>query len=104
VLVAERLYLRREVYLAILLDRQSMGPVIVASPRGGMNIEEVAQNEPDQIFKEAVDLGKGLQVSQAESLAAKLGFDQPGTKDQVVQTIVNLYKLGFIINSLLSFI
>jgi len=93
VLVAERLYLRREVYVAILLDRQAMGPVIVASPRGGMNIEEVAQNEPNQIFKEAVDLGVGLKKEQAESLASKLGFDAPATKDQVVQTITNLYKM-----------
>jgi len=93
VLVAERLYLRREIYLAILLDRQTLGPVVVASPRGGMNIEQVAQDEPGQIFKELVDIRVGLQKEQAERLTKKLGFDKSEVRQQVVQTMLNLYKL-----------
>ena len=41
----------RETYLAILMDRDSNGPVVVASPEGGMDIEEVAEKFPDKIFK-----------------------------------------------------
>ena len=49
--VAQALDIARETYLAILMDRDSNGPVIVASPEGGMDIEEVAEKYPDKIFK-----------------------------------------------------
>ena len=49
--MAQALDIARETYLAILMDRESNGPVIVASPEGGMDIEEVAEKFPDKIFK-----------------------------------------------------
>ncbi len=50
-MVAEALDIDRETYFAILLDRATAGPVLVGSPQGGMDIEEVAEKTPDAIFK-----------------------------------------------------
>ena len=50
-MVAEALDISRETYLAIVMDRTYQGPVIVASPVGGVDIEEVAEKTPEKIFK-----------------------------------------------------
>ena len=50
-MVAEALDIARETYFAILMDRASGGPVMVASPEGGMDIEAVAEKTPHLIFK-----------------------------------------------------
>lgn len=50
-MVAEALDLARETYFAILMDRGAMGPVMVGSPKGGVDIEEVAAKTPELIFK-----------------------------------------------------
>ena len=50
-MVAESYDIQRETYLAIVMDRTFAGPVIVASPKGGMDIEEVARESPHFIFK-----------------------------------------------------
>ena len=49
-MVAEALDIERETYFAILMDRSHGGPVMVGSPKGGMDIEEVAAKEPEAIF------------------------------------------------------
>jgi hypothetical protein len=51
VMVAEALDIARETYFAIVMDRTFGGPVLVGSPQGGMDIEEVAEKAPDAIFK-----------------------------------------------------
>ena len=51
VMVAEALDIARETYFAILMDRESNGPVLIGSPFGGVDIEEVAAKTPDAIFK-----------------------------------------------------
>jgi succinyl-CoA synthetase beta subunit len=51
VYICERLYMRREAYFAILMDRATGGPLIVASSKGGVDIEEVARQYPSQIIK-----------------------------------------------------
>ena len=51
VMVAEALDIARETYFAILLDRGFQGPVLVGSPAGGVDIEEVAATTPEKIFK-----------------------------------------------------
>eukprot|EP01147_Barroeca_monosierra_P003019 gene3019-5803_t len=58
-MVAEALDISQEKYFAILLDRDSNGPVMVASPEGGVDIEEVAAKFPELIFKEPIDIFKG---------------------------------------------
>jgi succinyl-CoA synthetase beta subunit len=50
-MLGEALDISRETYLAILMDRAFEGPVIVASPEGGVDIEEVAEKTPDKIYK-----------------------------------------------------
>lgn len=50
-MIAEAVDIARETYLAILMDRESGGPVIVASPAGGVDIEEVAKQTPELIYK-----------------------------------------------------
>lgn len=50
-MVAEALDISRETYFAILMDRSCNGPVMVGSPQGGMDIEEVAAKNPELIFK-----------------------------------------------------
>ena len=51
VMVAESLDITRETYFAIVLDRAMQGPVLVGSPDGGVDIEEVAASTPEKIFK-----------------------------------------------------
>ncbi|MBL4846382.1 MAG: ADP-forming succinate--CoA ligase subunit beta [Planctomycetes bacterium] len=66
--------IEHEFYAAVLLDRESRAPVIMVSREGGMDIEEVAENTPEKIFKEVVDVHYGLHGFQARRLAAKLGW------------------------------
>jgi succinyl-CoA synthetase beta subunit len=64
----------RELYLGIVVDRASAGPVLMVSSQGGMNIEDVAAETPELIFKEKFDADIGLLPYQARKLAAKLGL------------------------------
>ena len=73
-MVAEALDITKEAYFAIVLDRESNGPVLIASPQGGVDIEAVAEETPDLIFKEKIDISKGPYMAQCESLASKLGL------------------------------
>ncbi len=59
VYICERLFIRREYYFAILLDRKTKGPVVVASSQGGMDIEQVAHDNPSAIISVPVDINKG---------------------------------------------
>jgi len=65
----------RELYLGLVLDRASSKVVFMASQAGGMEIEEVAHETPEKIFKEYVDPAIGFQPYQARSLAFKLGLE-----------------------------
>ncbi|XP_021121754.1 succinate--CoA ligase [GDP-forming] subunit beta, mitochondrial [Heterocephalus glaber] len=82
VMVAEALDISRETYLAILMDRAYNGPVLVGSPQGGVDIEEVAASNPELIFKEPIDIFEGIKDSQAQRMAENLGFLGP-LKNQV---------------------
>jgi succinyl-CoA synthetase beta subunit len=94
VLLMERVYIRREMYLSILMDRVSQGPVLVGSPHGGANIEDVALESPDAIFTEPVDITKGIQDEQCERMASNLGCDE-GTQayEETVKLIRHLYEM-----------
>jgi len=80
VLVSRRYFIRREIYFAILLDRASGGPVMVASSEGGVNIEEIAEEHPEAIHKYAISPkalqqgSAGLCEKQLDQLAEKLGL------------------------------
>ena len=80
-----------EYYLAILLDRATSFPVIVASTEGGMEIEHVAHHTPEKIFKVQVDPAVGLQAFQARQIAFSLGFSGDLFK-QCVTLVTKLYQ------------
>ena len=80
-----------EYYLAILLDRATSLPVIVASTEGGMEIEHVAHHTPEKIFKVHVDPAVGLQAFQARQIAFALGFSGDLFK-QCVTLVTKLYQ------------
>src|SRR5947209_9922564 len=80
VLVAEAARIAREVYFAILLDRATAAPLIVASAEGGVEIETVAAKSPQKIVREAIAPLAGLQPFQTRKLAKQLGFEQSQTK------------------------
>jgi succinyl-CoA synthetase beta subunit len=77
VLVEEGLQIARELYLGIVIDRAAERPVVMVSPAGGMEIEKVAAETPDQIFKEHVDPAIGFAAFQARTLAFALGLSGP---------------------------
>src|SRR5439155_8592174 len=80
VLVAESAEIAREIYFAVLRDRATAAPLIVASTEGGVEIEAVAAKSPEKIIREAIDPLAGLQPFQTRKLAKKLGFDAPQSK------------------------
>ncbi|KAG8187701.1 hypothetical protein JTE90_000167 [Oedothorax gibbosus] len=92
VMIAEAVDIARETYLAILMDRESGGPVIVASPAGGVDIEEVAKRTPELIYKVPIDITRGITDSQARDIAQKLNFEKDLLHEAAKQ-IKNLYKL-----------
>jgi succinyl-CoA synthetase beta subunit len=74
VLIEEGLDIKRELYLSILVDRASGKVVFMASAAGGMEIEEVAKNNPESIIRETIHPVVGLQPYQARKLAFGLGL------------------------------
>ncbi len=74
VLVAQSVEIEREIYFAIVLDRATGAPMIVASTEGGVEIEAVAEKSPEKILREPVDRLAGLQPYQTRKLARQLGF------------------------------
>ncbi len=73
-LIEEMLPIASEMYLGILLDRETSRPVFMASTSGGMEIEEVAAKNPEAIIKEYIDPAIGFQAFQARKIAFKLGL------------------------------
>jgi succinyl-CoA synthetase beta subunit len=90
-LVEEALDIRRELYVGIVIDRAREAAVIMASTEGGVEIEKVAAEKPDLIFKEYVDQTTGLLGFQARRLAFKLGLEGD-THKQAVKFIGALYR------------
>jgi succinyl-CoA synthetase beta subunit len=96
VLVAQDVYYEgpnpiKEYYLSILLDRSKGQNVIMYSTEGGMDIEEVAHNTPEKIFKEWVNPQGGLQAFQARKIAFNLGLTGEAFKN-CVKFVTNLYQ------------
>jgi succinyl-CoA synthetase beta subunit len=81
VLVAESADISREIYFAVLLDRATAAPLIVASTEGGVEIEAVAAKSPEKIIREPIDPLAGMQPYQARKLASQLGFESSQLKN-----------------------
>jgi succinyl-CoA synthetase beta subunit len=82
--------IKKEYYLAILLDRNSSKPVIVASTEGGVEIEKVAHDTPEKLIRVIVDPAYGLADFQVRELITKLGFAGAEAKN-AAKLIRNLY-------------
>jgi len=90
-LIEETLPIEKELYLGILVDRAEAKPVFMASAAGGMEIEQVAAENPDAILKQHIDPGMGLEAFQARKMAFKLGLNAKQI-NPAVQFLSNLYK------------
>lgn len=83
VLIEEGCDIAKELYLSILLDRAVGRVVVMASTEGGMDIEKVAEETPDRIFRQWIDPAVGLGDFQARNLAFNLGVPAEKTKEAV---------------------
>src|SRR5437667_8494966 len=90
-LIEETLPIEKELYLGILVDRAEGKPVFMASAAGGMEIEQVAAENPEAILKQYIDPGMGLEAFQARKIAFKLRL-KPHQISPAVQFLSNLYK------------
>jgi succinyl-CoA synthetase beta subunit len=96
VLIEEGLQIARELYLGLVIDRSTQRPVLMVSPEGGVEIEKVAEETPERIFKVVVNPALGLQPFEARTLAFQLGLsgDQIG---KAVKMMMALYQ-AFVAN------
>ena len=85
--------IKKEYYLAILLDRVASRPVIVASTEGGVEIEKVAHETPEKIFKVVVDPAYGLADFQVRELVTRLGFSGAEAKNasRLIRALYTMY-------------
>jgi succinyl-CoA synthetase beta subunit len=91
ILIAAALDIKKEFYLAVLLDRASSRPLMMASTEGGMDIEEVAATTPEKIIKETIDPAVGMMPFQARKLAAALGL-QGDLINSGAKLLLGVYK------------
>ncbi|MBI3874722.1 MAG: ADP-forming succinate--CoA ligase subunit beta [Verrucomicrobia bacterium] len=90
-LVAAAPDIKKEMYLAVLLDRANSRPLIMASTEGGVDIEEVAEKTPEKIFKEHIDPAVGMMPYQARKIAAALGL-KGDAFNAGVKLLLGVYK------------
>jgi len=91
VLIEEGLDIKRELYLGLLVDRATGRVVFMASAAGGMEIEEVAKNNPSAILRETIHPAVGLQLYQARKIAFGLGLPME-VVNQSVPFLQALYR------------
>ncbi len=92
VMVAEAAQIERELFLAALVDGEARAPVVMASTEGGVEIEEVAENNPDKIIRVEADPLVGLSPYRARALSVKLGLPT-NLVHPAADLIGNLYRL-----------
>jgi succinyl-CoA synthetase beta subunit len=89
VLVEEQAPIARELYLAVLNDSQSRGPMVLFSTLGGMDIEEAADQDPAQVRRQPINIAKGLDLAGAERILD--GLDLGVMASAVADVMVKLY-------------
>ncbi|MGD9160157.1 MAG: ADP-forming succinate--CoA ligase subunit beta [Desulfobacteraceae bacterium] len=93
VLVEEGVEIDRELYLAATIDRQSAKPVMIFSQSGGMDIEEVAEKNPELVLKEYIDPAVGWTAYNGRNLVYALDpLPQAGTIKELMSVMANLYN------------
>ena len=91
-LIEELADIKQELYVALTIDRGHRGPAMLVSTKGGMNIEEVAANNPEDIHTEPVDPLSGLMPFQTRRLVRELGLDQD-VAGEAAEVLSALYRL-----------
>ncbi|GFH31143.1 succinyl-CoA synthetase beta chain [Haematococcus lacustris] len=89
--IAKKMKLAREMYFAILLDRKTSGPIIIACSEGGTSIEDLAEKYPEKIIKVPIDIRQGLTASQADQVVA--GLEVQGDKAAAAKQVQALYDV-----------
>jgi len=92
VLVHEGVDIDRQIYLAFLHDRKNQGLCCVYSKKGGMDIEAVAEEDPEAILTERISILDGLQDNQAERIVDNLGLEGK-TRSQGIEQLKKLYDM-----------
>jgi len=92
VLIEEASDIEKEFYLGIVIDRSREKVVVMGSPEGGVEIEEVAANSPEKIIKEHVDISLGIQPYQCRKIAYFMGLEGQSVR-QFVSFISSLYRV-----------
>lgn len=92
VMVAESVNIIKETYLCIIMDRQHNGPVLIASPAGGVDIEAVAEKTPHLIKNVPIDIFQGLSKEKAREIAEFLEF-KGKLVDQAAEQVLRLWEL-----------
>jgi succinyl-CoA synthetase beta subunit len=94
-LIEEGAAIAKELYVSLLVDRDSGWPVFIASTEGGMEIEEVAAHKPEKIIREAIDPAVGFQSYNGRNVAFALGLPamEPAIVNPFIQMLGNLYRL-----------
>ncbi|XP_055323358.1 succinate--CoA ligase [GDP-forming] subunit beta, mitochondrial [Sitodiplosis mosellana] len=92
VMVAKSINITRETYLCIVMDRDNSGPVLIASPAGGMDIETVAEETPEKLLKVPIDITVGLTKEKSQEIARFLEFNGD-LIDKASEEILKLWKL-----------
>ncbi len=88
-LVDRQVNIAREMYAAVLNDPETEGPLLLFSPEGGMDIEDIAAEHPDALLQIAVDITKGL---DEEALAAAVRRYDPPAASAITDILVKLYE------------
>ncbi len=93
VMIGEAVSIEKEYYLAVLMDRETSAPVIVASTEGGMDIEDVAENTPEAIIREFVHPTLGLQAYNVRKLIKGLKLEKEQAKqfNKLIKALYNLF-------------
>ena len=91
-LIEELADIKQELYVALTIDRGHRGPALLVSTQGGMDIEEVAANNPEDIHTEPVDPLSGLMPFQTRRLILKLGLDQ-AVASEAAKVLSALYRV-----------
>jgi succinyl-CoA synthetase beta subunit len=94
-LIEEGAGIAKELYLSLLVDRDSGWPVFIASTEGGMEIEEIAAHQPEKVLKEPIDPAVGFQGYNGRNLAFGLGLPglEPTIMGPFITMLGNLYRL-----------
>lgn len=93
VLVCEQFPIKKEMYLAMLLDRGSGGPMLIGSARGGTSIEDIAHGHPESIIKMPIDLLKGIEEEALNRFLDGMHLSSSSQREELASVVRNLHSL-----------